>query len=269
MKIIVATHKDKIYAENNIIQGIQVGASKAGYVIDQNYLLDDKGDNISSKNSNYNELTALYWMWKNLPNEDVLGLIHYRRYLDFFVKSFFAKPKPTIAVDSNAKLIDMIRNGENKIEKRVQKWLNSYDIITPFELKIVGEHGRMSIRDHYYLCHKKEDWDVTMDIIRDKYPAYGITISDYLDKSHLLYYANIFIAKREFVNNYCTWLFSIFDELEKQIVISDDTYQRRVFGFLAERLFTLYIVHNKLKVKPLPVIMINEMFVNGPTGLNK
>ena len=46
---------------------------------------------------------------------------------------------------------------------------------------------------------------------------------------------NIFIAKSEWVNKYCEWLFSILFEVEKNISISDDNYQKRVFGFLSRR----------------------------------
>lgn len=47
---------------------------------------DDTGENISNKNDYYNEMTAVYWAWKNyeeLGNPDYIGLMHYRRHFIF------------------------------------------------------------------------------------------------------------------------------------------------------------------------------------------
>ena len=46
------------------------------------------------------------------------------------------------------------------------------------------------------------------------------------------------------------WLFKILFTIEKRVYIPyDDKFQRRLFGFLAERLFNIYIAHNKFRVK--------------------
>ena len=80
MKILVCTHKPGFVLQDDIYTPIQVG--KALSNVDLGFLGDDKGDNISVKNKEFCELTAMYWAWKNLKNLDVIGLCHYRRYFD-------------------------------------------------------------------------------------------------------------------------------------------------------------------------------------------
>lgn len=78
-KIIVATHKEYPILEDERYLPVFVGAA----ISDQNlaYQRDDEGDNISSKNPYYSELTGLFWAYKNLK-ADYIGLCHYHRYLD-------------------------------------------------------------------------------------------------------------------------------------------------------------------------------------------
>ena len=56
---------------------MQVGAEGKERI--EEYIQDNTGNNISSKNPNFCELTGLYWAWKNLE-ADYIGLVHYRRY---------------------------------------------------------------------------------------------------------------------------------------------------------------------------------------------
>lgn len=58
---------------------ILVGA-KRNYRDGISFRRDDKGINISQKNSTYNELTGIYWAWKNVDSK-IYGLVHYRRFL--------------------------------------------------------------------------------------------------------------------------------------------------------------------------------------------
>ena len=80
-KIYVATHKEAKMPTNSMYIPIRVGAALNEN--DFKYLRDDTGDNISTKNKNFCELTAIYWIWKN-DKSDIVGLTHYRRY--FFKK---------------------------------------------------------------------------------------------------------------------------------------------------------------------------------------
>lgn len=76
--ILVCCHKQDYYAQKYPFLPIQVGRAISS--VDLGIQGDDTGDNISWKNRNYCELTALYWAWKNLKEVDIIGLCHYRRY---------------------------------------------------------------------------------------------------------------------------------------------------------------------------------------------
>ena len=64
----------------------------------------------------------------------------------------------------------------------------------------------------------------------------------------------------KFVVKYSEWLFDILSDLEMEIQTEVETrndYQKRVYGFLAERLFTIYVEYMKskgLRTLELPVI---------------
>lgn len=50
-------------------------------------MTDNTGDNISSKNKYYCELSTQYWVWKNIDSE-YYGFCHYRRYLSMSDKEY-------------------------------------------------------------------------------------------------------------------------------------------------------------------------------------
>ena len=83
IKVIVATHKKYQMPNDKMYVPIQVGAEGKK---DLGYTKDNNGDNISSKNPFFCELTGLYWAWKNL-NADYIGLAHYRRHFCLKKKS--------------------------------------------------------------------------------------------------------------------------------------------------------------------------------------
>lgn len=257
IKILIATHQLKVNFENEVFYPIQVGVDSNNLIIDEKYYLDNSGINISSKNKNFNELTAYFWAWKNLDC-DIIGLMHYRRLFDFsYKKPIFKKDKSHAVVNVNfndKRVIKSIRS--EIILNSIQKNIKNDSIIIPKPVFCTLNDEFESLASQYSRDHISSDWKKCIEIILHKYPEYKESIKSFLEESNIFYIGNMFIAPKKWFDEYCKWLFDILFELEKQITINIDPYQARVFGFLSERLFTLYILHNKLKIKELPILFI-------------
>ena len=60
----------------------------------------------------------------------------------------------------------------------------------------------------------------------------------------------MFIAPKEIISKYCEWVFPILFEVEKRVDMTGyDDYQKRIYGFLTERLFDVWMDKQNLKVK--------------------
>ena len=182
---------------------------------------DNVGDNISYKNSDYSELTALYWIWKN-TNDDIVGLEHYRRFIYFpFFKVGVLYPS----------------------KHRVKKVLNKYDILVlPFECwqgtKNMGEVLH-SWREQYY--------DIAFSIIKEKNPEMMPAVKTYLNQNSFCG-GNMFICKKQTLDKYCEWMFPLLFEIERRANEQKVPKMNRVYGYLAEYLSKIYYIHNNLRM---------------------
>lgn len=248
-KIYVAMHKDYWKTSNKIYCPIEIGAKKHK----NKFLLcrDDIGDNISEKNNTYCELTALYWIWKNDDLSEIIGLTHYRRYFNFIDKNVFYLNR-FIGINRMKDIEKYIDINNKQIENMLEK----NDIILPKPWCM-----NITIREHYNREHYKCDFDMLERILKSKYPEYSEAFDIVVNRKYM-YLLNMFILKREIFIDYMKWLFDILEELEKHIKITDDKYQSRTIGFIAERLINIYVYHNNLKVKELPIIFIDEVNKN-------
>ncbi len=276
-KIYISYHKKSPLFKSDVLYPIHVGRALADKNQDfdwltQNMIGDDTGDNISSKNPNYCELTAQYWAWKNDKSSDYIGFMHYRRHLNFNTKVSYSENKWG--------LVDSDDNTDVYIEKfglnstNINSLLSEYDIITvaPWSVDNAGSKNNY---DHYKSSDPKlhiEDYDKTLQILRTKYPEYSADVEKY-NSSGCGYYTNIYVMKRSIFNDYCEWLFDILFEVEKLTDISGYDFQEaRIFGYLSEWLFGIYLTHIKrerlLKVKELQRTVLNNMHVQDNSRFN-
>lgn len=235
IKILVATHKKYNMPSENIYLPIHVGCEGKEEL---GYQGDNEGDNISLKNPNYCELTGLYWAWKNLDC-DVIGLSHYRRY-------FTNKSKLEISKKKNSKM-DLILT-----ESEIKKLLSKSDIIVPQKRNYYIE----TIYSHYKNAHNIKDLDETKNIISEIYPEYIDSFNEVMNGKTIHLY-NMFVMKKADFDEYCEWLFKILFELEKRVDITEyDVYQSRIYGFISERLFNVWIYKNLENIEEVRVVNI-------------
>lgn len=265
IKILTSYHKPALLLKNNIITPIHAGRAiaerpskdgtmdgKAVEWLKANMIGDDTGENISAKNRNYNEATSIYWAWKNqdkLDNPDYIGFMHYRRQFIFndknrknFEKYSFFAPDSEYAVPALQKnSLDKLFN-----EEEIKQAVNGYDIVAAKPVVYPQD-----VYEQYkaYSGHRIGDLDKTLDIIKEDFPEYYPSAELYIH-SNLHHFWNMFIMKKETFDEYCRWMFAIFDKLEKQTDLSDrNVVQARVYAYLAERLTGIFITHHKNSCK--------------------
>lgn len=209
---------------------------------------DNVGDNISDMNWFYNELTTFYWVWKNYKMKDYVGMCSYRRYFNFF----------------------------NDIDS-VEDILKTYDIIVPSQTEL----NQYTNKEFYEKAHNLNDLLLLCVILLKKNPSYKDSVY-YVMNNNKMYANNMFIMKSEDYIKYCEFLFDILNEflqirgfhkyedafnyIDKH---SDEfykfskseskiNYQTRIGGFLAERLFTIYVHHNFKNIYETPISFIED-----------
>lgn len=225
MSVYIITHKN--YTQQIITDSsyktLLVGAYK-GHITGDYF--DDVGENISEKNKNYCELTGLYWLWKN-SNDSYIGIVHYRRY---FTHDFYGK----VALR----------------EDEINRLLTKYDIILPFH----RTYNTSIEEDYCEISGFKEDLEKVRSIIDQNCPEY-VADFDSIMGGHKVFLYNMFITKKKYFDLYCNWLFSILFNLEKEIDLTHyNDYQKRIYGFLSERLLNVWIRHNGLKLCEVGVL---------------
>lgn len=235
IRILVAAHKPYWMPDDDVYLPIQVGAAGKESL---GWQRDDEGDNISEKNPNYCELTALYWAWKNL-DADYIGLCHYRRY--------FSRRSHTGNTEKKKSSILHRADYETLLKK--------FDIILPQKRNYYIE----TVRSQYEHAHHKDDLVQTEKLIQEMYPEYKQAFECIMARRRL-YIANMFVMKKKDLHAYCSWLFPLLETLEGRISLKRrNVYEARAFGFLAERLFNVWLETQMLNVYESNVVFLEHI----------
>ena len=210
-------------------------------------LRDDVGEHISQLNPYLSELTALYSAWKNHPEWTYYGIVHYRRF-------FLSRPSW-----SQRWLVQP----ECRPWAELDKWtphlaLQPEDLCGHALIVSTTRTYRDSLRTDYLRWHDARDLEVLEDAMDRHHPGLRTEWNYFLAKEHDLTPYNMMYGTRNEVNRYCEWLFPMLLDANEQLNLEPNKGTFRKAGFLAERLFSFYLHHERISVRRLPVVQFGQ-----------
>ena len=230
---------------------------------------DNTGDNISEKRESFNELTVMYWAWKNVE-ADYYGLCHYRRYFSF------SKEKP-----KEVNMFGLYK--ENYfIQPTIDKYgLNNDELIInelqdcdcifmdPIDVSMISTPKGIAktLKEKWMNCDiilKNKFITLMLLYIKENYYEIYISAEKFLKSKYHIGY-NVHIMKKEIFENYCKFKFDVLFYLQPLIEEDDEYYSmqmRRSIGFLGEILtgiYYYYLIDKHYRVKTLPLIYFEHI----------
>lgn len=194
-------------------------------------LRDDTGENISSENPQYSELTGYYWVWRNRPSNYV-GIEHYRRhFLSTHVKE----------IDGEVKSEDLLTADE------IQEILNQCDIIIPVHESL----WNTSVFDLYEICFYEQSIEMVhwMNEYFKLDKNYTKSVHNYL-ANNVLVRGNMLITTWQRFNHYCCEMFNMINFIKARMKVKPES---RVWGYITGTFPMIYINRWNLSYKEVHV----------------
>lgn len=205
---------------------------------DLGYIGDDTGDNISELNPYLNELTALYWLWKN-AGQSIIGTSHYRRF--FTLKSKTDFDAADILTTNQA--LELLKDYDMIIGNEAFS-LNSQRGLLTFDAEFDSELAERAV-------------DVIKKMLKRHQPDY-VDSFEQIMSNQSLFGCNMMITRKYIFDAYCQWLFSFLLPAAKEFIpqLESVTVRRkRILGFIAERMFGVWLLKNRLRLRELPIMI--------------
>lgn len=245
-EILVCCHKQDIMEKGAPYLPIQVG--KAISNVDLGIQPDDEGENISEKNGSYCELTGLYWAWKNLKGVDIIGLCHYRRYFDFSGQCHQWAPYTVFGTDKFSAL-------DRSVPENVLAKVAAGKVVVT-----KPTNCQFNLMADYCCYHNSDDFKMLQHIVFSTQPE-NVKKAFYqvMYGSNRKYTYNMFIMRWQDFDAYCSWLFPLLEIVEKSIDITHyNSVQKRIFGYMSERLFNVWLLANRKDPIKVPVMWFSD-----------
>jgi len=250
VKLLVCCHNESAAGDAlapTVLAGAALG--REGIVCD---FRDDDGENISALNPVYNELTVLYWAWKNydkLGDPDYLGLMHYRRFF------YFDPTLSDVRLRTDAPQ-ETLREKALLSTERVESLLGQGDFLCPRPSR------RSSVYKHYAMTHRAEDLDRAVAILKRLFPDFADAADEYLAGNEN-YFFNMFVFPKGIFFRYAAFIFPILEAY-----CAEGNGDERLF--ISERLtgiFLRQIIREGLRPVYLPVLYREGTFRERVKGL--
>lgn len=252
--VYIVTHKDAKLSAPDGYKIIHAGHALAT----KNFgdVADDTGDNISRLNPFLDEITALYWIWRN-TSHTITGLCHYRRLFTTTINQREHRPG------------EFVFDAQNILSRaEILKLLDDCDIIlhtefvsdrTQRELMILSTgqpelvaFAEKVVRKHLARAHP------------DYLDAFNAVMGGFVFFSY-----GIHVTRRKIFDDYCAWLFDfIIDatlEMRDRVTISGHKLEElphvyaRMMSFFAERMLTVWLTKTHLRIKTLPIMYRDDV----------
>ena len=204
------------------LQEIQAGAALTEQALCD--IRDNTGDNISDKNRDFSECSAIYWVWKNAPEKEDTGLLHYRRHLDI----------------SEGELLRLMEEGT--------------DLLNTIPCLMYPSNMYFFVSKFIY----EYDWLLMMKCIREQKPEYYLTARQF-EKGHFYHANNIFIMRTEWFDKMCDFVFPVLLEIDRHYTERNFEREDRYAGYPVEALYSIFIMHH---AKEMRIAYADMLFLN-------
>jgi lipopolysaccharide biosynthesis glycosyltransferase len=252
VKLLVSYHKPDVLLKDDILTPINAGRALAKQRLAEgseelawllaNTIGDDTGDNISEKNAGYNEMTSVYWAWKNyaeLGNPDYIGFMHYRRH--FLFRDGAAPQLEVTNLGDDDYLADTLGYSPAALE----------ELVTGFDFVYTRPLTRNTVRDHFAANHHIADLDLALQVIQEKYPEIAPAAEEYLSGKNAIF-CNMFIMPKQIFFDYASFVFDVLFEVETR---GNMAGKRMFISEWITGIYLTYLISQGKKPKTLPIVI--------------